>query len=248
MAPAIARVVRLKIRTRERRDLGEFCKAHDLVLIPVVVGKERTPVVLEGSCGGACTPTDLEAAKRDLSRIQAEVDTGRATESQLDYNFTDCLSFSLREKSRKRFGSRTIAILEGTEAGPHDVPIRFFQMATVFCGRVFVSKPFGATYGNRWNHRDLRISAELADTNSREVVVRVATAAVLRGTLFFEHLGQEEGQFQGLVGVESGIAVGVIAVREIGFGDRLGATHTLTNRSSFLRKPDVLISIVCLSG
>ncbi len=182
VAPAIAPVVQLKIRTRERRDLGQFCKAHDLVLTAVVDGKERTPVVLEGSCGGACTPSDLEAAKQDRSIIQAEVDAGRATESQLDYNFTDCISFSLREKSRKRFGNRTIAILEGTEAGPHDVPIRFFRMATVFCGRVFVSKPFGATYGNRWYHRHLRISAESADTDSHEIVVRVATGVLFRVT------------------------------------------------------------------
>src|SRR4030042_94715 len=43
--------------------------------------------------------------------------------------------------------------------------------------------------------------------------------------LALQPLGHDEGQLERLVGVEPRIAMGVVAVRQIGLGDGLGAAH-----------------------
>lgn len=131
------------------------CGGHDLSLR---VGDRET--VIEGSCHGACTPEEKAAGQAAIDEIRARIDAGEASESELDYNFTECLFHGTRLGRHVQAAGRELALLEGTAPGPHDTSIVHYQLATEVCGEPFLGTEFGATYTNRWTLDDLHVTAE----------------------------------------------------------------------------------------
>lgn len=134
------------------------CSKSDLVIKHVAGGATVTSETIEGACHGACTEEAREEGQKSLDEAQALVDAGE-TASLLDYNFTDCFFLGADLARYEDLPRGQVALITGEVPGPHDVPNRYFRLATLDCDRLFVSDTFGATYANRWNEQALEVSA-----------------------------------------------------------------------------------------
>jgi hypothetical protein len=140
------------------------CEGHDLAVRVVATGQTRDELVLEGSCSGACTEQEKAEGEAMLAEIEAGIAAGTHSDSELDYNFTECIFHGVRLGRQERAAGRSIAILVGETPGPHDIPSTYFQIAAEVCGKVFVGDGFGSTYTNRWSLDDLAVTTEGSDT------------------------------------------------------------------------------------
>jgi hypothetical protein len=140
------------------REPEHFCDNKDLAVRAVDGGRVVAEHVIAGECTGACTPEAQAAGAQALAEAQAQVDAG-ASESLLDYNFTDCLHFAAVVGREVEAGGVRVAILVGEHPGPHDVPSRYFRLALIACGALFLGAEFGSTYTNRWQLDDLVVDA-----------------------------------------------------------------------------------------
>lgn len=134
------------------------CSKHDVVIKHVTGTVVVTSETIEGECHGACTPEALAEGQKSLAEAQALVDAGE-TSSLLDYNFTDCFFIGADLARYEDLPRGRVALITGEVPGPHDVPNRYFRIATLDCDRLFLSETFGATYVNTWNESLLEISA-----------------------------------------------------------------------------------------
>jgi len=145
------------------------CARHDLALRVVAGGRLRDEVVLEGECHGACTEEAKAEGAATVAEIEAGIAAGTSSESELDYNFTECVFHGVTFGRTVPAAGEELALLEGETPGPHDIPSRYFRVAAEICGKVFVGEPFGQTYANRWSLADLAVVTEGAAT----AVIRV---------------------------------------------------------------------------
>lgn len=140
------------------------CARHDLAVRVASGGQIRDEVLLEGSCQGVCTPEDKAAGEALVAEIEAGIASGDRSESELDYNFTECVFHGVVLGRLEEAAGRTIALLAGETPGPHDIPNTYFHVAAEACGKVFVGESFGSTYSNRWSLTDLKVATEGTDT------------------------------------------------------------------------------------
>ena len=139
------------------------CEGHDLAVRVVATGRARDELIIEGSCSGACTPEEQAEGEAMLAEIEAGIAAGTHSESELDYNFTECIFHGVTLGRLEQVAGRSIALLVGESPGPHDISNRYYQIAAEVCGKVFVGDGFGATYTNRWSLDDLTVTAEGSD-------------------------------------------------------------------------------------
>jgi hypothetical protein len=67
------------------------CKTNDL-LLRLEYGREvLTQESIEGDCRGFCTPEDKQEGEERIAKIRELIAKGESSESELDYNFVDCL-------------------------------------------------------------------------------------------------------------------------------------------------------------
>lgn len=149
------------------------CARHDLAVRVVASGQVRDELVLEGSCSGACTEQEKADGEAMVAEIEAGIAAGTHSDSELDYNFTDCMFHGVVLGRQEQAAGRAIAILVGETPGPHDIPNRYFQIAAEVCGKAFLGDGFGSTYTNRWSLEDLTVTTEGDDT----MVITVADDA-----------------------------------------------------------------------
>lgn len=148
----------LKVEKVDAEEIFE-CQRHDLAVRIMDNGKVTDEVIVSGACEGACTAEDKAAGEAQLAEIEAAIERGESTESELDYDFTGCTFYGAELGRTDEVGGRWLAILQGHHQGAHDIPNRYYQLATELCGKVFVSAEFGTTYANRWSLEDLKVAA-----------------------------------------------------------------------------------------
>jgi hypothetical protein len=138
--------------------------------IRLVRGKEIVDEQqLESKCTGACTNAERRAGAAELARIEKAIQRGEATESQTDYNFTDCLLEGTRAGRIERVGDRDVAILLEHYIGPHDVDKDRFLVAFEVCGKLHVSSPFGGRYAGGWTLAEIHVQLS-ADQRELQVL------------------------------------------------------------------------------
>jgi hypothetical protein len=140
------------------------CARHDLAVRVVASGQVRDELVLEGTCSGACTEQEKADGEAMVAEIEEGIAAGTRSDSELDYNFTECMFHGVALGRTEQAAGRTIAILVGETPGPHDIPNRYFQVAADVCGKAFLGYNFGSTYANRWSLEDLTVIGEGSDT------------------------------------------------------------------------------------
>jgi hypothetical protein len=148
------------ISTQER-PLGDpeqpLCEAEHLVLTAHLAGGASAEHEVEAHCSGPCSPEAQAQGEAELAELQAAVDRGDATDSELDYNFTECLSYGATVVREEAVGGRQVLLVEVASAGPHDVAQTSFMVAVVHCDQLFVSTSFGQTYANVWSSDELAV-------------------------------------------------------------------------------------------
>jgi len=143
--------------TEVERGAEMECAKHDLAIRQLARGEVVAAQAIEGECHGACTPEDKAAGQKALDEANAEVAAGE-TESVLDYNFTDCYFTGAALARLDTVDGQPTALIAGEHTGPHDIPNRYFRIATLRCGHLFLSEEFGATYANSWNATQLVVA------------------------------------------------------------------------------------------
>jgi hypothetical protein len=159
-APATAAMPNVQLRvTVVPRGKRQECALHDVV---VELRRDRKVLgqqVLDGECKGACTAEEKRNGKAELARIQKAIDSGEASESETDYNFTDCVFSGPNPGRIDRVGDRDVALLVDHYIGAHDVDKDRYRLAVEVCGDLYVSDTFGGTYAGSWRLDELRVRA-----------------------------------------------------------------------------------------
>ncbi|MBL0213724.1 MAG: hypothetical protein IPQ07_07565 [Myxococcales bacterium] len=183
--------VEVKEKARGKR---QECRLHD-VIVRLTDGKQTIEEqVLEGECHGACTAADKRAGEAQLAEIQKAIDSGEASESQTDYNFTDCIYSGPNPGRIDRVGDRDVALLVDHYIGAHDIDKDQYRIALEICGALYLSGTFGGTYVGAWALGEL----SLRETVDRRQIIVDGKSDRWRGVVFRLTLptcpGQPTGQ------------------------------------------------------
>ena len=135
------------------------CELHDVAIELRRDRKVLGQQVLDGECKGACTAEEKRNGKAELARIQKAIDSGEASESETDYNFTDCVFSGPNPGRIDRVGDRDVALLVDHYIGAHDIDKDQYRLAVEVCGDLYVSETFGGTYAGSWRLEELRVRA-----------------------------------------------------------------------------------------
>lgn len=96
----------------------------------------------EAKCAGACTSEERREGEEHVDEVERRIRRGEAFESELDYNFTDCI---VLEPSVARqldgIGRLGLLILE-EKLGAHDIEGEAGRLVTVGCGDIHVTDRF----------------------------------------------------------------------------------------------------------
>lgn len=101
---------------------------------------------LEGSCHGACTEEEQREGAARLRKIEAAIRRGKASESETDYNFTECQYTGHAVIGRHDVAGRTVVLIEQEYIGPHDVLQSRFLLAFEHCDQLVVTDAFAERY------------------------------------------------------------------------------------------------------
>ena len=145
----------LIVETVERPDEME-CSPHDLV-VRIGGAPRDQAVTLSGECVGACTEEAKAEGEAQIAEIEARIEAGEGSDSELDYNFTECIFLGAVLARRETVKDMDVAIIQGEQPGAHDIANTYFVIATKHCDRPWTSQPFGATYVNRWSAEALSL-------------------------------------------------------------------------------------------
>ncbi len=156
--PATPAATGLSLTVTEKPRKKQFqCENHDIV---VRLANDKTTVgeeVLEGECHGPCTAAEQREGRAELARINAEIEAGTASESQTDYNFTDCMFAGANLGRIDKVGGRDVALIASHYIGAHDIDKDSYQLALEVCGELYLSGTFGGMYAGSWALDRLRI-------------------------------------------------------------------------------------------
>jgi hypothetical protein len=171
LPPATPPTEAIKIAAAEvDRGMQEECELHDVAI--TLTGGEPDTEVLAGQCTGACTPEEKREGEAQVKEIEAAIDAGEASDSQLDYNFTDCMWSGPSVVRSERIGGRDVVLIEDTFIGPHDVDGRQYQLALAVCGELYVSQSFGRMYMGSFDRSELTIRAS---ADQQQIIVSART-------------------------------------------------------------------------
>ena len=165
--PATAAMKGLTLTVTEKARKKQFeCANHDVVVRlangKTVLGEE----VIEGECHGPCTAAEQREGRAELARINAEIEAGTASESQTDYNFTECMFSGPSAGRIDKVGDREIALISSHYIGAHDVDKDAWQLALEVCGGLHLTQTFGGMYAGSWRLEEMRIR----ETNGQIIV------------------------------------------------------------------------------
>ncbi len=183
------------------RGMRQECHLHDVIVtLADAGGKKLGSETLEGECTGACTAAEKRDGQRSLDEIQKHIDDGDASQSETDYNFTDCMFRGPDVGTSMKVAGRQLALIPVTGIGPHDVPNTSYHIAIEVCGALHVLDSFGTMYAHHWKPEELTFresmdkSQIIVDGTSsfyRGVVVRITLPATCPGVPALEALETE---------------------------------------------------------
>lgn len=160
------------------------CTGIEAELRLTLAGRQVATERFEGECSGACDAAAKREGQAALDELQESIDRGDASQSETDYNFTDCMWSGTRVGRRERVGDRDVVILVRHYVGEHDVDQDAYAIATEVCGALFISSGFGETYGLDFPLDGLTLTTA---ADGRQLVVSGANAewrgVLLRVTL-----------------------------------------------------------------
>jgi hypothetical protein len=115
------------------------CKTNDL-LLRLEYGREvLTQESIAGDCRGVCTPGEKQEGEERLARLRQRIAKDEGSESELDYNFVDCLSFTPKFLGVLGGFDRPLLFVSTEHLAHHDVVKSYVHAAGVTCGKISVS-------------------------------------------------------------------------------------------------------------
>ena len=135
---------------------------------------------LDGECQGVCEAKQRRAGKAELARIQKEIEAGTASESQTDYNFTECMYVGPEVGRTDRVGDRDVALIANHTIGPHDVPKVSWRLALEVCGALYVTETFGGMYSGSWDAKELTVR----ESPDKQMIIVDGASERWRGVVF----------------------------------------------------------------
>jgi hypothetical protein len=160
------------------------CANHDVVVRLTNGTTVLGEAVLEGECHGPCTADEQREGRAHLREIEREIEAGTASESQTDYNFTECMFAGPNLGRIDKVGDRDVALIANHYIGAHDIDKDAWQLALEVCGGLHVTGTFGGMYAGSWALDQLRVREAngqiIVDGNSdkwRGVVFRLTLPA-----------------------------------------------------------------------
>jgi hypothetical protein len=157
--PAAPPLAGAKLVAKEKsRGMREECALHDVIVTLVdASGKKLGTETIEGECTGACTAAEKREGQKSLDEIQKRIDEGTGSESETDYNFTDCMFRGPDEAETEVVAGRQVVLIPIHGIGPHDVPNTSYQIAIEVCGALHVLESFGTMYAHAWKPEELTL-------------------------------------------------------------------------------------------
>ncbi|MBL9013183.1 MAG: hypothetical protein JNL83_03350 [Myxococcales bacterium] len=148
----------LTLTVTEKAKKTQFeCKNRDLV-IRLAKGEEHlAEEVVEGECHGACTAKERRDGQRQLDEIQKRIDEGDGSQSETDYNFTQCIYAGPIAGRLDKVAGRDIALFADHYIGAHDIDNDRWRLALEVCGQLHVTRSFGERYAGSWGEKELVI-------------------------------------------------------------------------------------------
>jgi hypothetical protein len=131
-------------RVRQRSEME--CQTSDL-LIRLVHGRDvLAEATLEGACRGSCTPGAKKEGEAQLAEIRKRIEEGEGSESELDYNFIECMSLTPDLLGTLGGLGRPTLVVSTQALGPHDVRYTHANLVGVGCGEIFTSSAGDPSY------------------------------------------------------------------------------------------------------
>lgn len=129
------------------------CQTSDL-LIRLVHGRDvLAEGLFKGRCVGSCTPSEKEEGEARLAEIRRRIAEGEGSESELDYNFTQCMSLTADFLGALGGLGRPTLIVSTEFLGRHDVVYTSASLLAVGCGEISLSEvvdPWGRSTPPDW--------------------------------------------------------------------------------------------------
>jgi hypothetical protein len=166
--PTPAAAAKLVVTSKKRPNQME-CERVDVIAKLQRDTEALDEKLLEAQCQGACTPAEKREGAKALAEIQKRIEKGEASESETDYNFTDCISVGHRFERTVRAGERDVAIIAERYLGPHSVERTRYHLALEVCGKIFLGDAFAEVNLGQYKHEDFT----LRETNG---VIEVSSA------------------------------------------------------------------------
>lgn len=149
---------------------------------------------------GACTAAEKREEQQRLDEIEERIAKGQGSESETDYNFTNCMFRGPDEATSHVVAGRPLALIPIHGIGPHDVSNTSYRIATEVCATLHVLGAFGEMYAHRWRPEELTVR-ESADRSQivvdgkspfwNGVVARITLPPTCPGEPEFEALATE---------------------------------------------------------
>ncbi|HZI10333.1 MAG TPA: hypothetical protein VE153_08035 [Myxococcus sp.] len=118
------------------------CTTHDLILRLVHEGHVLAEETLPGQCVGVCTEEAQRKGREELEELQKAVKRGEESNSALDYNFTECMTFAPSFVWALDGLGNPLLLITDPEGAAHDFIKSPLRLVGVGCGRLAVSKGF----------------------------------------------------------------------------------------------------------
>lgn len=157
-APATPAVTGLTLTVAEKARKQQFeCANHDVIVRLLdgkkVIGEE----ILAGECHGPCTAAEQREGRARLAEIEKAIEDGTASESETDYNFTDCMFSGPNVGRIDKLGDRQVALIANHYIGAHDIDKDSYQLALEVCGQLHLTGLFGGMYAGSWGLDELHV-------------------------------------------------------------------------------------------
>ena len=133
------------------------CANHDVVVRLMSGDKKLGEEILEGECHGACTAAEQREGRKQVAEIEARIESGESSVSELDYNFTQCIFAGPNAGRIDKVGGREVALIADHYIGAHDIDKDRFKLALEVCGELHVTQEFGQQHTSSWKLEELSI-------------------------------------------------------------------------------------------
>jgi hypothetical protein len=151
-----------------------------VVTLTDATGAKLRRETLEGECHGACTAKAKDEGAAHLDEIQQRIDKGESSQSETDYNFTECMFHGPDMGRIDTVGGRPIALIPMHGVGPHDVPRVTYTLALELCGALRVVGDFGEMYVHSWKLDQL----SLRESPDHQQIIVEGASDFWRGVVF----------------------------------------------------------------